>query len=99
MTAKLLTVAEVADVIQATPGHVYKLIRRGDLNARRLGRKMLRVSETDLEGYLCDASTTGESGARCSGATAGNTADPQDTTPPPRIERGQKRQFRVIETP
>jgi excisionase family DNA binding protein len=49
--SRLLTVAEVATVIRVSRMTVYRLIRRGQLNAIRVGRNY-RVKEDDLERYL-----------------------------------------------
>lgn len=49
--SRLLTVAEVATVIRVSRMTVYRLIRRGQLKAMRVGRNY-RVREDDLELYL-----------------------------------------------
>lgn len=51
MTPQLLTAAEVADRLRVSTMTVYRLIRRGDLPAVRVGRNY-RVRAVDLEGYL-----------------------------------------------
>lgn len=48
---RLLTVAEVAGVMRVSRMTVYRLIRRGQLKAVRVGRNY-RVREEDLRGYL-----------------------------------------------
>ena len=48
---RLLTVAEVASVMRVSRMTVYRLIRRGQLKAIRVGRNY-RVRETDLNSYL-----------------------------------------------
>jgi excisionase family DNA binding protein len=49
--SRLLTVAEVANVIRVSRMTVYRLIRRGQLKAIRVGRNY-RVREDDLNAYL-----------------------------------------------
>ena len=49
--SRLLTVAEVAEVMRVSRMTVYRLIRRGDLQAVRVGRNY-RVRESDLSSYL-----------------------------------------------
>ena len=49
--SRLLTVAEVATVVRVSRMTVYRLIRRGQLNAIRVGRNY-RVKEDDLRRYL-----------------------------------------------
>lgn len=48
---RLLTVAEVANVMRVSRMTVYRLIRRGQLKAIRVGRNY-RVREDDLNEYL-----------------------------------------------
>jgi excisionase family DNA binding protein len=48
---QLLTAAEVADTLRVSTMTVYRLIRRGELPAVRVGRNY-RVRERDLERYL-----------------------------------------------
>lgn len=56
--ARLLTVAEVAVVMRVSRMTVYRLIRRGQLKAIRVGRNY-RVRENDLNEYLEAQSVTG----------------------------------------
>jgi excisionase family DNA binding protein len=49
--SRLLTVAEVATMMRVSRMTVYRLIRRGQLNAIRVGRNY-RVKEDDLQRYL-----------------------------------------------
>jgi excisionase family DNA binding protein len=56
--SRLLTVAEVATVIRVSRMTVYRLIRRGQLKAIRVGRNY-RVREDDLELYLESQAVTG----------------------------------------
>ena len=51
MDASLLTAAEVADRLRVSTMTVYRLIRRGELPAVRIGRNY-RVQAGDLEAYL-----------------------------------------------
>lgn len=51
MTEQLLTAAEVADQLRVSTMTVYRLIRRGELPAVRVGRNY-RVRSTDLHDYL-----------------------------------------------
>jgi excisionase family DNA binding protein len=51
MTERLLTAAEVADDLRVSTMTVYRLIRRGELRAVRVGRNY-RVRVADLETYL-----------------------------------------------
>ena len=61
--SRLLTVAEVAAVIRVSRMTVYRLIRRGQLNAIRVGRNY-RVKEDDLQRYLKAQAVPGEATAR-----------------------------------
>jgi excisionase family DNA binding protein len=56
--SRLLTVAEVANVIRVSRMTVYRLIRRGQLKAIRVGRNY-RVREDDLNEYLEEQAVTG----------------------------------------
>lgn len=51
MNQRLLTAAEVADQLRVSTMTVYRLIRRGELPAVRVGRNY-RVRARDLETYL-----------------------------------------------
>ena len=53
MSEPLLTAAEVADQLRVSTMTVYRLIRRGELPAVRVGRNY-RVREADLEAFLDD---------------------------------------------
>lgn len=57
--SRLLTVAEVASVMRVSRMTVYRLIRRGQLKAIRVGRNY-RVREEDLGAYLESAAVTDE---------------------------------------
>ncbi len=56
--SRLFTVAEVATVMRVSRMTVYRLIRRGNLKAIRVGRNY-RVKEDDLELYLRTQSVSG----------------------------------------
>jgi excisionase family DNA binding protein len=51
MSTVLLTAGEVADRLRVSTMTVYRLIRRGELPAVRVGRNY-RVRESDLDAYL-----------------------------------------------
>jgi excisionase family DNA binding protein len=51
MSTTLLTAAEVADQLRVSTMTIYRLIRRGELPAVRVGRNY-RVRRSDLEAYL-----------------------------------------------
>lgn len=51
MPEQLLTADEVADMLRVSTMTVYRLIRRGELPAVRVGRSY-RVRRPDLDGYL-----------------------------------------------
>jgi excisionase family DNA binding protein len=51
MTQRLLTAGEVAEQLRVSTMTVYRLIRRGELPAVRVGRNY-RVRSEDLEQYL-----------------------------------------------
>jgi|AntRauTorcE11898_2_1112593.scaffolds.fasta_scaffold53463_1 excisionase family DNA binding protein len=55
MSQRLLTAAEVADQLRVSTMTIYRLIRRGELPAVRVGRNY-RVRDEDLTAYL-DAQT------------------------------------------
>ena len=52
---RLLTVAEVADVMRVSNMTVYRLIKSGDLAALRVG-KNYRIRESDVDDYLSQRS-------------------------------------------
>lgn len=51
----LYTPDEVASILKITKGTVYEMIKRGDLDAHRIGRH-LRVSQTQFDLYLLKSS-------------------------------------------
>lgn len=48
---KVLTVAEVCDILQVSRTTVYRIIKEKELKAVKV-RKTVRVKESDLEEYL-----------------------------------------------
>ena len=52
---RLLTVGEVAGTMRVSNMTVYRLIKRGDLAAIRVG-KNYRIRESDVDRYLSDRS-------------------------------------------
>jgi excisionase family DNA binding protein len=56
---RLLTVAEVASVMRVSRMTVYRLIRRAQLKAIRVGRNY-RVRSADLDEYLESQAVTGQ---------------------------------------
>jgi excisionase family DNA binding protein len=56
--SRLMTVEEVASVMRVSRMTVYRLIRRGQLQAIRVGRNY-RVREDDLTTYLEASAVTG----------------------------------------
>lgn len=51
MPPALLTVAEVAEHLRVSEMTVYRLLKRGDLPARRVGQRW-RIAVEDLTAYL-----------------------------------------------
>jgi excisionase family DNA binding protein len=51
VSVTLLTAAEVAEQLRVSTMTIYRLIRRGELPAVRVGRNY-RVREADLDAYL-----------------------------------------------
>lgn len=49
---RLLTVTEAADELNVTERFVRKLIAEGNLDAVRVGTRLVRIRRTDLEGLL-----------------------------------------------
>jgi len=47
---RLLTVPEVADLLRSSTDHIYRLVRRRELAAIRVGRRVL-VHPADLHDY------------------------------------------------
>ncbi len=55
MGDRLLTVGDVAGILAVSNMTVYRLIKRGDLAAIRVG-KNYRIRESDVDRYLSDRS-------------------------------------------
>lgn len=51
MTAKLLTIKEVAERLAVSEPTIYRLINRGELPTVKIGRA-LRFDEADIEAYI-----------------------------------------------
>ena len=49
---ELLTTKQVADELGIHLNTVYRLIANGNLKAKRLGPKLLRVDKSDLEKFM-----------------------------------------------
>lgn len=60
---RLLTVAEVADLLRVSKMTVYRLIKSGDLAAIRVG-KNYRIRQLDLDTYLQEGSVQADETAR-----------------------------------
>ena len=58
---RLLTVQEVADLLRVSNMTVYRLIKRGELRALRVG-KNYRIRQQDLDAYLQEGSVRAEEG-------------------------------------
>ena len=54
--ARLLTVAEVAELLRVSNMTVYRLLKAGELPSVRIG-KSFRVREDDLDAYLAERYT------------------------------------------
>lgn len=57
MAEELLTPSEVADILKIKKNTVYEMIKRGDINATKMG-KQLRISKSDLSVYLNKSNIT-----------------------------------------
>jgi len=57
---KLLTVDEVAEILQVSPTTVYRRIQAGELPAIKLGHRQVRIKPEDLEAYIEAHRITGE---------------------------------------
>ena len=54
--ARLLTVAEVAEMLRVSKMTVYRLVKSGELRALQIG-KSYRLREDDVDAYLADRYT------------------------------------------
>lgn len=52
MPQQLLTVNEVAEVMQISPMSVYRLIHSGELKSIKLGRCSFRIRPADLDAFF-----------------------------------------------
>ena len=53
MSYRFLTLSDVAELLNVAPAQVYTLVRRGDLQAIKIGaRGQWRVEEKSLENYI-----------------------------------------------
>lgn len=50
----LLRAQQVAERLNITPRHVYRLVEVGDLPAVRIGMKAVRIHPEDLDTYISD---------------------------------------------
>ena len=50
--ARFLSVAEAADELHVTERFIRKLIANGDLDAVRIGTRLVRIRRSDLDGLL-----------------------------------------------
>lgn len=53
MTDKMLSPEEVAERLAVTPNTVRDWLRKGTLKGVKIGKKIWRVKELELEAYLC----------------------------------------------
>jgi len=49
---KMYTVQEVAEILHVSPRTVRRLIERGELQAVRISKRLIRILEQDLQNYL-----------------------------------------------
>jgi excisionase family DNA binding protein len=49
---ELLTIKEVAKALKVSEGHVYRLLKQGEISAIKRGRRFTRVQESDLTAFL-----------------------------------------------
>ena len=49
---KLLTVDEVAEILQVSPTTIYRRIQAGEISAIKLGHRQVRIKPEDLEAYI-----------------------------------------------
>lgn len=64
--APLLTVEQVATLLVVRPALVRTLAHRGDLPYRRIGEKLLRFRQEDVETFIC-GDVRGQRGGRRKG--------------------------------
>ena len=61
---ELLTVKQVAEILQVHEQTVWRYLRNGSLPAVRLGRRVVRVARSDLETFIASGRTSGEPSER-----------------------------------
>lgn len=49
---KLLTIKEAAEMLRCSEGHIYRLIRRGELPTIKVGRKYTRIKKKDVLDFI-----------------------------------------------
>jgi excisionase family DNA binding protein len=49
---ELLTIKEVAESLKVSEGHVYRLLRQGELPTIKRGRRFTRIQKSDLVAFL-----------------------------------------------
>jgi len=54
---KLLTIEQAADILQVSTRSVRRYISSGDLEATRIGDRLVRIKQTALEAFIDAAST------------------------------------------
>lgn len=69
---------------QCSPGHVYDMIRNGNLQHFRIG-KLIRIHASEVERIECASSYTGESGVLSGARTEPRAAPP--FVPPTALKR------------
>ena len=63
MENEILTISEVAEMLRVSEGHVYSLMRAGELPVIRRGKRFTRIRRSDLMAYL-DEITVGKKGGK-----------------------------------
>lgn len=58
---ELLTIEDVAKSLKVSEGHVYRLMRQGELPAIKRGRRFTRIRRSDLMAFLDRYTTKRES--------------------------------------
>jgi len=61
MENELLTIEEVANSLKVSEGHVYRLMRQGELPVIKRGRRFTRIRRSDLMAFLDRYTTKKES--------------------------------------
>ena len=63
-SSRLLTVSEAADELNVTERFIRKLIANGELDALKVGSRIVRVRRSDLQALLRPVRPSGEGGPR-----------------------------------